>query len=321
MPATVGARMRRPQRPTGGTSASLPGWTRHPPRGRLGAGRGALRSLEVASQAASTRAPTRRRIVGDAVLAVIVLLLTIGILVGNRDESDGDARRLDLLGVALAASASLPLAFRRRAPLGVFAVPAAASVVTNWLGYAPGPPLGATIALYTVAVTHDGTRRSTRLAVGTVVGFFLLHVAGVAVAHGEWPVVPFLVGALVWGGAWVLGDRIRMRRERLHELEERAARAEREAERERRLAAAEERNRIARDLHDSAGHAINVILVQAGAARLLGERDPARARAALETIEEVARETVGEIDQLVGALREGESPEDARSAVEPPGLA
>jgi signal transduction histidine kinase len=124
-----------------------------------------------------------------------------------------------------------------------------------------------------------------------------------------------LFGALVWGGAWAIGDRVRQRRLRVAELEERALRAEREAERERRLAAAEERTRIARDLHDSAGHAINVILVQAGAARLLAEQDPERSRAALETIEDVARETLGEIDQLVRALREDET-------IEPPlGLA
>ena len=103
------------------------------------------------------------------------------------------------------------------------------------------------------------------------------------------------------------------------ELVERALRAERETERERRLAAAEERTRIARDLHDSAGHAINVILVQAGAARLLQEQDPTRATAALETIEEVARETLSEIDQLVRVLREDDS---SNGSVEPPpGLA
>jgi len=95
-----------------------------------------------------------------------------------------------------------------------------------------------------------------------------------------------------------------------------------EAERERRLAAAEERTRIARDLHDSAGHAINVILVQAGAARLLSEKDPARARAALETIEEVARETVEDIDQLVRVLRDDDGyPEPAREVEPPLGLA
>ena len=129
-------------------------------------------------------------------------------------------------------------------------------------------------------------------------------------------------GVVVWGGAWVLGDRVRMRRERIAESEARAERAERDAERERRLAAAEERTRIARDLHDSAGHAINVILVQAGAARLLGESDPERSRAALETIEEVALETLGEIDRLVTALREDDGSARANGNVEPPlGLA
>jgi signal transduction histidine kinase len=80
--------------------------------------------------------------------------------------------------------------------------------------------------------------------------------------------------------------------------------APRKIERDRRLAVARERTRIARDLHDSAGHAINVILMQAAAARLAGERDPAAARDALQTTEDVARETIDEIDRLVGALRE-----------------
>jgi signal transduction histidine kinase len=155
------------------------------------------------------------------------------------------------------------------------------------------------------------------LSVAAVAGLYVVHVGAAAVGEGRFPTIPILFGALVWGGAWVIGDRVRQRRSRIHELEERARRAEREAERDRRLGVAEERTRIARDLHDSAGHAINVILVQAGAARLLSDQDPKGSRAALETIEEVARETLGEIDQFVGALRE-----DGRGTVEPPpGLA
>ena len=126
------------------------------------------------------------------------------------------------------------------------------------------------------------------------------HVAASGAARTASPAPELLFGVLVWGGAWLAGDRTRLRHERMAELEERALRAEREAERERRLAAAEERTRIARDLHDSAGHAINVILVHAGAGRLRARATPRRAREAFETIEEVARETVGEIDQLVG---------------------
>ena len=75
--------------------------------------------------------------------------------------------------------------------------------------------------------------------------------------------------------------------------------------------------RIARDLHDAAGHAINVIAVRAGTARL--RRDPERSQAALEAIEELARKTVAEIDQLVGTLRERGSENGAVEA--PPGLA
>jgi signal transduction histidine kinase len=248
-----------------------------------------------------------------------VSLLAAGGTVG---ESEADARGLDGLAVALAALASLPLAGRRRAPLAVFALTAAASAALNALGYPPGPPLGPTIALYFLAASPEQTRVPTRLTAATVAGLFVVHVGAVGFAREEFPTVPLLFGALVWGAAWVFGDRVRMRHARMAELEERALRAEREAERERRLAAAEERTRIARDLHDSAGHAINVILVQAGAARLLSEKDPERAKAALETIEEVARETVEDIDQLVRVLRDDDgSPEPARDVEPPLGLA
>jgi signal transduction histidine kinase len=265
----------------------------------------------------------RREFLIDAGIAAIVFAASLGLLAGGgAAASDEEFRSLDGLGVALAALASLPLLARRRAPLAVFAFTAAASAALNGLGYPQGPPLGPTVALYFLAVSHDDARARSRVIAATVASLFVVHVAAVGFAQERFPTVPLLFGALVWGGAWVIGDRVRTRRVHIAELEERALRAEREAERERRLAAAEERTRIARDLHDSAGHAINVILVQAGAARLLSEKDPARARAALETIEEVARETVEDIDQLVRVLREdGGSPEPA-SEVEPPvGLA
>jgi signal transduction histidine kinase len=260
----------------------------------------------------------------DVGIAVVVFGVSLGLLAagGTVGDSEADTRGLDGFAVALAALASLPLAGRRRAPLAVFALTAAASAALNALGYPPGPPLGPTIALYFLAASPEQTRVPTRLTAATVAGLFVVHVGAVGFAREEFPTVPLLFGALVWGTAWVFGDRVRMRRARMAELEERALRAEREAERERRLAAAEERTRIARDLHDSAGHAINVILVQAGAARLLSEKDPERARGALETIEEVARETVEEIDQLVRVLREDDgAPEPARDVEPPLGLA
>jgi signal transduction histidine kinase len=254
----------------------------------------------------------RRRLALDAVLAAAVF--TFSLLAMSRGDRFEGTRDLDLLAGALAALASWPLAARRLATLPVFVLVTAATSALYGIGYGLGPPVGFAVALYTLAAERDDTpSRPRRIALAASIVVLL----GPHLVRGEFA-PQLLLGSVIWAAAWFAGDRARLRRERLTELEERAVRAEREAERERRLAAAEERTRIARDLHDSAGHAINVILVQAGAARLLQERDPPRSRAALETIEEVARETLGEIDQLVRALREnGAAPE----VEPPPGLA
>jgi signal transduction histidine kinase len=254
----------------------------------------------------------RRERAIDIGIALGVFVLTVSTLAGGGVSSDEDARSLDLLGVALAAAAALPLLAWRRAPLAAFAASASASIVLNALHYPPGPPLGPTVALFLVGFSGDRARTSGRLTAAVVALFFVVHVTAAGYGRDSvLPVIPFLFGALVWGGAWVFGDRVRLRRERVAALEERALQAERETQRERRLAAAEERTRIARDLHDSAGHAINVILVQAGAARLLAEKDPEASRAALDTIESLARETLTEIDGLVRALREEEDSVEA----------
>jgi signal transduction histidine kinase len=263
----------------------------------------------------ATLAPMTRDRALDVGIALGVFVLTTLLLASGGVSSDEEARSLDLLGVVLAAFASLPLLVRRRHPLVAFVAVAIPSAAIAALAYPPGPPIGPTVALFFLGFSGARSRAGGRLTAAAVLVLFVVHVTAAGFGRDQAPVVPILFGALTWGGAWVLGDRVRLRRERIAELEERTRRAERETERERQLAAAEERTRIARDLHDSAGHAINVILVHAGAARLLAEKDPARSQKALATIESVARETLREIDQLVRALREdGE-------AVEPPGLA
>jgi len=258
------------------------------------------------------RAVGPRQLVLDAVLAAAVFAFSLGVIShGGFDQADRD---LDLLGGVIAALASWPLAARRLAPLPVFALATAATATLYGFRYGLGPPIAFALALYSFAENPDETRPRLRALalVTSLVALLAPHLI-----QGDFE-RELLLGAVVWAAAWFAGDRARLRRERLAELEERALRAEREAERERRLAAAEERTRIARDLHDSAGHAINVILVQAGAARLLQEQDLARSRAALETIEEVARDTLDEIDRLVQALRENGS---APGVEPPPGLA
>ncbi len=206
--------------------------------------------------------------------------------------------------VVLAGLACLPLLAWHRSPLGVLAITTAASAVLGGLGdTGTVPPLGATVALYLLAVSRNERRPWTHRTTAAVVGLFAIHMAAHEVGDREFSAESVLVGALVWGIAWFAGERTRLRREQIIELKRRAQQAERDAERDRRLAAAEERARIARDLHDSAGHAINVIGVQAGAARLLYEKDPARSQAALHTIEQLARQTVADIDAIVGTLR------------------
>lgn len=257
----------------------------------------------------------RRERLIDVAIPFVVFVLTL-LLMGLPEATDSGrkGRSLDALGVLLAGATALPLLAVRRRPLVAFMLSTTASAAIFALDYPPGPPIGPTVALFYVALTPADTRLKRWLTPVVVIAFFSAHVAAFGLAHDTFPDGEILLGTIFWGGTWVLGERTRLRRQRIRELEERAQRAERDAERDRQLAAAEERTRIARDLHDSAGHAINVILVQAGAARLLQEQDPDAARDALGTIETVARETLGEIDRLVGTLRE----QQTDASVEPP---
>ncbi len=262
------------------------------------------------------RRPARSLVRRDAVVALIALGLTL--LVQATDHSAG-RRSLDVPSVLLALVACLPLLDHRRRPLAVFVLTSAASATLNGLGYALGPPFGPTAALFYLA--SDG-RTSGRLAktAAIVIGMTAIHLATTAISEPGFPAIAVLGAIVLWGGAWIVGDQISQRRRRHAELVERAERAERDTARERRLAVAEERTRIARDLHDSVAHAINVILIQAGSARLLQDRDPPTVRGALETIEDVARETISDIDRLVHTLRDGERPPD-RDVEPPAGLA
>ncbi|HEU4948918.1 MAG TPA: histidine kinase [Kribbella sp.] len=237
-------------------------------------------------------------------LAATLLMLTFH----GFGTPDPGVRDIDAVGILLALGSSLPLLARRYAPLTVYVLIGIATVAMVQLAYALDAPVGLVFAMYPLAMAYgaDPSRRR-RLAVMVTAAIFLpAMLASYAARGGDvQEIVPAMLSwTVVFAGVWIAGDRARLRRVHLAELEERAIRTDREAEQDRRLAAAEERTRIARELHDSAGHAINVILVQAGAARMLQDRDPERSRRAITTIEEVARTTITEIDRLVTALRE-----------------
>lgn len=236
---------------------------------------------------------------------------------GGITGSTAGASKLDWAGAVLAACSSLPVAAWRRAPRPVFAFTGAVVALLVGLGYALQLALGPAAALYLLAASRDEEDPWTRRDTGAALTLFIAYLGASALGDGGFPGSEALHTGLAWAVAWFAGERARLRHEHVAELRERALRAEREAERERRLAVAEERARIARDLHDAAGHAINVIAIRAGTARM--RRDPERSQAALGAIEELARKTAGEIDQIVGALRD---PGSADGAVEaPPGLA
>jgi signal transduction histidine kinase len=275
----------------------------------------------VSSAAKAYRLPTvrpRSSAFVDLGIAAVTLVgslaqLSHGGIVGSQTGSG----ELDWTSGVLAACSTVPLLGWRRAPGAVFALTASAAVLLGGLGYPIALPLGPTAALYLLAASRDEQEPWTRRGTAGVIALFAAYLLAAAVGDDRFPGSELVHTGLGWGVAWFAGERTRLRREHVAELRERALRAEREAERERRLAAAEERARIARDLHDAAGHAINVIAVRAGTARM--RRDPGRSQAALEAIEELARKTVGEIDQIVGTLRDrGSANGDVDS---PPGLA
>ena len=250
--------------------------------------------------------------IAAAALAGSIAQLSHGGLAGihtGREDLDG-------FSVALVVGSTLPLLAWRRAPRAIFALTAAAVVLLAAFGYALALAFGPAAALFLLTASRTEEDSWTRLDTVTALGFFGAFLGASALADGDFPDSELLHTGLAWSVGWFAGERVRLQHEHVAELAERAAHTEREAERERLLAVAEERARIGRDLHDSAGNAINVIAVRAGTARM--RRDPDRSHEALEAIEELARKTGAEIDQIVGTLRDRGSDDGVEA---PPGLA
>ena len=206
---------------------------------------------------------------------------------------------------------TLPLVWRRRLPLVVyltqigFAIFGARQPVTISL-------LATFVGLYSVAVY---SRLRWAPVVIPVVGAAIL---GILVPESS-PSVPSWALELVGGLAiWLAGNAMRQRQAQADALAERAGTLERERELATQLALADERRRIARELHDVVAHSVSVMVVQAGAARTVAPRDPERAADALLEVENSGREALRELRGLLGLLTD--------AAIEPtlapqPGLA
>jgi signal transduction histidine kinase len=211
---------------------------------------------------------------------------------------------------------TLPLTLRRRFPFAAPAVAFAAQAASSFAGEAVGS-VGTGFAALLLAFWAVGAHNARGDAIaGLAIGIASLAVIGerdfqVELAQSGNAVLIFVS---VWLAALVLQRRGR----RAIDLEERAAAVGREREETERAAIAEERRRIARDLHGVIARSVGIMIVQAGAARLLLGEDAERARASLVAVEETGRQALSEMRRLLGILRE----EDAEAARAPrPGLA
>jgi signal transduction histidine kinase len=229
----------------------------------------------------------------DAVLAFgLTALVLFDVLTSGDYLSDSK-----WVYVPVALLMTMPLAWRRRAPLGV-AVVVMGAFATQSLVVNPTPDvelIPALIAVYSVAAHGEGWVAFAGGASGLVGGVIWLGIGD------------FLLPVVIFGGAWFAGRLVRKRQLFAQVFAERARVLERERDANARVAAAEERVRIARELHDAVGHSVSVMVVQAGAERLaLGEERPAT-RDALLAIERTGREALAEMSRLLGILRkEGE---------------
>jgi signal transduction histidine kinase len=247
----------------------------------------------------------------DAALAV--LLAATAVLPLRLVTPSAGGREPDILANVLALAMTLPIAFRRRWPIPVLAITLFATFLATLTGPTSGVGLGVLIAVYSVAVHAD--RRQSRVALVPAMAVIALDVILVLASTDPPlpPVVHPITLALVLavaGGVWLLGSLVRSRGEAVEELRQRNAELLVEREQNARLAVADERARIARELHDVVAHSLSVMVVQAGAARrALETAEPGgaiaeeRARGALATIEATGRDTLGEMRRVVGALR------------------
>ena len=113
---------------------------------------------------------------------------------------------------------------------------------------------------------------------------------------------------VIFATVWLIGDNLQTRRANVAALRERAERAEQTRAAEAQRAVAEERTRIAREMHDVVAHSMSVMLVQTGAARRVLDTDPAQAAAALQAVEATGRDAMQEMRRLLGVLREDQVP-------------
>ncbi|MCP2333817.1 Signal transduction histidine kinase [Actinoalloteichus cyanogriseus DSM 43889] len=275
---------------------------------------------------ALTAAGARTPVARDAVVALGLALLLVVVRVGAALAVNGGILPEPLWTVVLmnlVASADVAvLAIRRLVPRTALVLATVVVLVASLPPFVyPGTGLGLVVCAYTV-----GSLLPRRRVVLTLAVLALVHAVGgllsVAVLDGRITPLPtfwgndgtnarnlLLASLFSYGLAGLLGLYTRTRRDYLDELAARVDRLTAERAERAKAAVREERARIARELHDVAAHDLSAIVVQAGAADRLVDRDPALVREALRGIRGQGRATLSAMRQLVGILRT-DAPED-----------
>jgi signal transduction histidine kinase len=235
-----------------------------------------------------------------AVDVVVALVIAAGVMSGialgatlRLSGTGWDVVRYGAIGLATAA-----LPFRRLYPIGVLGLVVAASALAVALQAPPQAVVLAALALYSVA--SSSTRVTTQVALVVV---WVVTLSAVWAAGGDRLENNVVATALLVLAAWLAGENTRSRRVYAVAVAQRAAERELEQEERSRRAVTEERIGIARDLHDIVAHAMSVITVRAGVARVVMGVHPEQVSEAIGIIETTARRALQEMRLLVGVLR------------------
>jgi signal transduction histidine kinase len=239
----------------------------------------------------------------DVVVAAVLGVWLLGELAYNVVQGTNGGFVPPFVGAVLAVLIAVPLAWRRVAPLVTIAVSGTTTGVFTLLGHGLGMA-GVTLMIALYSIAAYGTRRDAQISLGVTAGFVLAGYLSAWLRIGEPQLGPLIGTSLVLATVWALGDRTRVRRQLVAQLEVRAAEAERHQTLATALATADERRRIARELHDVVAHAVSVVVVQASAGRRVAARDPEAALRVLADIEGSGREALAELRRLVALLRE-----------------
>src|SRR5688572_14163926 len=242
-------------------------------------------------------------LVVDSVLAA--LLTIAGLISLSAGPSAANPTPNDVWAYLLVLTGFGALALRRRYPVTVLAVVTAAASAYVLRDYVDnGLPVIALIALYTVASLAPRRQWGAAVAAISVLLLALTLVRGDNLSAAD------LAGSVaIFAIAAVFGDSVRTRRAYTSQLELRALDLEANQEAQAQRAVAEERLRIARELHDVVAHAMSVVAVQSGVGAHVIDTDPAEAKRILENVKASSRMALNEMRRLLGVLRdEGDGP-------------